>query len=675
MASSVPPYADPINFKLPISEHQVRYEEPYQITDDDYTQFYNSSDNWFTAKMRARLISYTDIFQIKTNFITFNVGETDPSIADVSLLFTSQAELYVITLEEIDMTLGGVLTSGQTELLNTWQEKFMFAVGKDFKCMFSTQHGGLGFFLFASDAISNEVQDIVSSSVSLGKMGIANKGAIAVSCRIGVCRVLFVGTHFYANMGQQKCDECYINARNMFNLPIKPENHDYEIWLGDMNYRLNANEDEIRAEINGDYLTLLESDQLIDSMEKGRVFDGFIEPAITFPPTYRIAKGTKEYDWKRMPAWCDRVLFRIHNLYQLSLHVYERVDVLVSDHLPVLCTTTLKPRRVNKEKIKKACDEVLKISNVITTNLVPCCEISSLKIQCGVVRPFQPVKSGFKMTNTGRIPVTFKINCISMKNGTEVKPEWLRLLIPKNQIPVKGAVDIGTSVILNAESAKSIRNKDDIILQVSIEDGAIFFVELIYQVDNTSFGLSHKELLEHKKPYLEVQSSQQIVGKTVAKEIILFLNTLLSRKAETQIFTSIPTNEHGEIYQSIILSVDAMKDLGGYDTCSLSEAFLLYIRAMGGIIPIELANETEIFGIKKCCSPENTALINVICALCKEISDNSLLNLTTEDLISCFTQNMVFVKLEVWQFVNVTKLLCRYTESVKPIGELIESNL
>lgn len=43
----------------------------------------------------------------------------------------------------------------------------------------------------------------------------------------------------------------------------------------------------------------------------GRVFIGFDEPPISFPPSYKYDPGTDNYDSSeklRTPAWCDRVL-------------------------------------------------------------------------------------------------------------------------------------------------------------------------------------------------------------------------------------------------------------------------------------------------------------------------------------------------------------------------------
>jgi hypothetical protein len=54
-------------------------------------------------------------------------------------------------------------------------------------------------------------------------------------------------------------------------------------------------------------------------------------------PTYKFVKKShlNEYDDKRIPAWCDRILYeeKIKNI--IKPYKYKDIDVNLSDHKPV----------------------------------------------------------------------------------------------------------------------------------------------------------------------------------------------------------------------------------------------------------------------------------------------------------------------------------------------------
>jgi hypothetical protein len=73
-------------------------------------------------------------------------------------------------------------------------------------------------------------------------------------------------------------------------------------------------------------------------MVHGKTFPYYNEAIITFLPTYKYDVGTDEYDSSdkaRIPAWCDRVLTKGHNLRQIH---YDTAPLKFSDHRPVYAT-------------------------------------------------------------------------------------------------------------------------------------------------------------------------------------------------------------------------------------------------------------------------------------------------------------------------------------------------
>lgn len=77
---------------------------------------------------------------------------------------------------------------------------------------------------------------------------------------------------------------------------------------------------------------------------------GFEEGAITFAPTYRYKRGTREeYAFEKLkaagvikinvPSWCDRVLWRsFPNTYIRQTSYGCTTDITTSDHSPVFST-------------------------------------------------------------------------------------------------------------------------------------------------------------------------------------------------------------------------------------------------------------------------------------------------------------------------------------------------
>ncbi|XP_057853266.2 type II inositol polyphosphate 5-phosphatase 15 isoform X1 [Cryptomeria japonica] len=129
---------------------------------------------------------------------------------------------------------------------------------------------------------------------------------------------------------------------------------DMIIWLGDFNYRLNgvSYEDAIDHIKQKKFATLLENDQLRKEMGAGRVFQGMREGEIYFSPTYKFDRGQQTYDSsekRRVPAWCDRILFRdgqsgTSTKCKLSCPIVSSIewynasmDITDSDHKPVMC--------------------------------------------------------------------------------------------------------------------------------------------------------------------------------------------------------------------------------------------------------------------------------------------------------------------------------------------------
>ena len=108
------------------------------------------------------------------------------------------------------------------------------------------------------------------------------------------------------------------------------------------------------TEVDKIIFELLRHDQLTRVMAQGQAFPDLAEAKITFPPTFKFDKGTKNYDTshkKRIPAWTDRILFKPFGVKVVEYQSVE--DSVHSDHRPVYATF-----RVNMSGTKEKNDLV-----------------------------------------------------------------------------------------------------------------------------------------------------------------------------------------------------------------------------------------------------------------------------------------------------------------------------
>jgi len=142
---------------------------------------------------------------------------------------------------------------------------------------------------------------------------------------------------------------------------------DHEIVFfvgGDMNYRIDYRRETIISAIEaGDFETLVAHDQLSKEMKlnRGFRFRSFSEGPLAFAPTYKYDRNSTEYDTsekRRLPAWCDRVLWRSQEPGRVRQLHYRRWEANVSDHRPVSAGFSVTVKSVRHELRAAARNEV-----------------------------------------------------------------------------------------------------------------------------------------------------------------------------------------------------------------------------------------------------------------------------------------------------------------------------
>ncbi|OMP05099.1 Inositol polyphosphate-related phosphatase [Corchorus olitorius] len=255
----------------------------------------------------------------------------------------------------------------------------------------SKQMVGIFLTVWVKSDLRDDVRNLKVSCVGRGLMGyLGNKGSISISMSLHQTSFCFVCSHLTS--GQKEGDELRRNSDVMEilrktrfprvhgmgdeNSPQSILEHDRIIWLGDLNYRIALSYRSAKALVemrNWKALTFvlyslvhmgksqskkLMVFQLRIEQRRGRVFEGWSEGKIYFPPTYKYSNNSDRYagedrhpkEKRRTPAWCDRILWYGRGLHQLS---YVRGESKFSDHRPVYSVFSAEVESINRSRIKK----------------------------------------------------------------------------------------------------------------------------------------------------------------------------------------------------------------------------------------------------------------------------------------------------------------------------------
>uniref|UniRef100_A0A673XBL5 phosphatidylinositol-3,4,5-trisphosphate 5-phosphatase n=1 Tax=Salmo trutta TaxID=8032 RepID=A0A673XBL5_SALTR len=188
-----------------------------------------------------------------------------------------------------------------------------------------------------------------------------NKGAVGVSFMFNGTSFGFVNSHLTSGSEKKiRRNQNYVSILRFLNLGDKKLNpfditHRFThlFWLGDLNYRIELPSTEAESIVTKikqqQYQELLCRDQLTIEKGEGKVFLHYDEEEITFAPTYRFERDTRErYAYTKakatgtkynLPSWCDRVLRKSYPLVHVFCQSYGCTnDIMTSDHSPVFST-------------------------------------------------------------------------------------------------------------------------------------------------------------------------------------------------------------------------------------------------------------------------------------------------------------------------------------------------
>ncbi|XP_073845641.1 phosphatidylinositol 4,5-bisphosphate 5-phosphatase A isoform X1 [Musca autumnalis] len=307
------------------------------------------------------MVATSIIAELCIYILTWNVGThypEDVNLTDMLALNGTSScpgedkrpDLYILGFQEVNV-------KPKNQFLNIFQDNQWtlkvreYLSDHDYVKVETAQLQGILINVWSLGKHINNINNIESETTKVGLGGLwGNKGAASVRMSLYGSGVTFVNSHLAAHDEHLKervidynqiLDNHHYKVRNYRTI----FDHDYVFWFGDLNFRLNGHDtpEEVKAEVELDHLDdLFTRDQLQMVREAGNAFSLLTEEKPTFRPTFKYVEGTSDYDLKRRPAWCDRILYRVEEnkypdikleLQQLSYKSHPQYTL--SDHKPV----------------------------------------------------------------------------------------------------------------------------------------------------------------------------------------------------------------------------------------------------------------------------------------------------------------------------------------------------
>ncbi|KAK6486562.1 phosphatidylinositol 3,4,5-trisphosphate 5-phosphatase 2A isoform X1 [Huso huso] len=229
----------------------------------------------------------------------------------------------------------------------------------DFKLIATQTLWNIKIAVLVKPEHENRISHVGMSSVKTGIANtLGNKGAVGVSFIFNGTSFGFVNCHLTSgNEKTARRNQNYLDILRLLSLGDKQLNSfdislrfTHLFWFGDLNYRLDMDIQEILNYINRkEFEPLLKVDQLNLEREKNKVFLRFAEDEISYPPTYRYERGSRDtYVWQKqkptgmrtnVPSWCDRIMWKSFPETHIVCNSYGCTDdIVTSDHSPVFGT-------------------------------------------------------------------------------------------------------------------------------------------------------------------------------------------------------------------------------------------------------------------------------------------------------------------------------------------------
>lgn len=499
-------------------------------------------NEWVDRQVASRADEYMQKQSLSIRVCSWNVGamQTPPAgerMKGLQEWLCPGADIISVGLQEIVTLSGSALfvheSSAESKM---WEESLSEALAavEEYEVLVSRQYVGVYHFLAVRKELvdNGTVRGAQCKATGCGILGHGNKGAISTSLVVYDSSLCFVCSHLAAgaaHVARRKMDQQAILKNTVFSGTQKRgvvkedsgegsemkanssvmliEDHDIVFWYGDLNYRIDMERDEVLGWIElGKLEELYMRDQLFVQQKLGNAFAGYTELRPEFKPTYKLDVATGQYEQMgekcRVPAWCDRILFRDSDRSRIDPLTYSRHELVGSDHFPISGAFQIQVDRKLVDQFQAVHADIVKQLDRADNACVPQAEISQREVLLFEdVRYRTTHRKEVTLSNPGQVYTHFRIILPQQVGG------WLTVYPTYGLIMPLEKMQIILTCQLHDETAQALAYAKMEVLEtlvvLQVDHGNSLFLTVKANTLATAYGRSITSLIKHRQPMRE----------------------------------------------------------------------------------------------------------------------------------------------------------------------------